>query len=162
MIGWIAAALPAAGFLAMVKIALGHSIPQTGGTAGEPPASYDEAGPADGREPSPDEWTDGDRKASDGPGTAARRPAKRRHRTGTVDSPDAAVRTDRTALEAAARAVHAALAHEGTPLTRDMLAARLRDAGHTVSNSRASDLVKQLRVDSVAVNGLTARAEGNE
>jgi hypothetical protein len=28
VIGWIAAALPAAGFLAMVKIALGHSIPK--------------------------------------------------------------------------------------------------------------------------------------
>jgi hypothetical protein len=58
---------------------------------------------------------------------------------------------DRIALETAARTVEAALADEGTPLTRDALAARLRDAGHTVSNSRASDLVKLLRANRLAI-----------
>ena len=72
-------------------------------------------------------------------------------------------RTDRAELESAARAVHAALADAGTPLTRDVLAARLRDAGHTVPNSRASDLVKLLRANGLAVNGSApTRAEDGE
>src|SRR5262245_35671598 len=150
VIGWIAAALPAAGFLAMVKIALGHSIPQTQGIADGSPASDDAAVPVDGQERSPDERTDGNHRA-DEPRRAAKRPAGRTHRTGTVDGPDAG-RTDWTALETAAGAVHAALADEGMPLTRDALAARLRDAGYTVSNAHASDLVKLLRSDSFAVN----------
>ncbi|HZM83134.1 MAG TPA: DUF2637 domain-containing protein [Candidatus Limnocylindrales bacterium] len=79
------------------------------------------------------------------------RPA-RKPRTGTVDE-RSGERTDRAALEAAARAVEAALADEGMPLTRDALAARLRGAGHSVSNSRASDLVRLLRANQLAVSG---------
>ena len=70
-------------------------------------------------------------------------------------------RTDRTALESTARAVEAVFADEGTLLTRDALAARLCDAGHTVSNSRASDLVKLLRADRLAVSGSAPTGAGD-
>lgn len=146
LIGWIAAALPAAGFLAMVKIALGHSVPGTPTQADEPMT------PEDGRERKTEDQTDETVRAADGPIRQSKRPARRTHRTGSVNRTYAG-RTDRTALEAAAHAVHAALADEGAALTRDVLAARLRDAGHTVSNERASDLVKLLRANVLAVNG---------
>jgi len=78
-----------------------------------------------------------------------------------VDGP-ADQQADRTALELAARTVHSALTDEGRPLTRDLLAARLRQAGHTVSNAHASDLVKLLRSDAVSVNGSTRPPEDIE
>jgi len=146
VIGWIAAALPAAGFLAMVKIALGHSVPQAPAAADEPLA------PADGQDRQTDDWTDGAALEPSGPVRQARRPVRRTRRTGTVDQTDVG-RTDQTALEVAARKVHAALADEGTPLTRDALATRLREAGHTVSNGHAGALVRRLRSNVLAVKG---------
>lgn len=92
---------------------------------------------------------------TDEPATVTKRAGKRttrpgrKYRMGTADEPSAG-RTDRAELESAARAVHAALAHEGTALTRDVLATRLRDAGHSISNSRASELVKLLRARGLA------------
>jgi len=122
-------------------IALGQSIARTD----ERPASDEGAYEPDARTDEPD-------TGSKRPVQRTTRPGRRKYRTGTVDEPSTG-RTDRAALEAAARTVHAALADEGTPLTRDALATRLRDAGHTVSNSRASDLVKLLRANTVGVNG---------
>ncbi|MCP2326945.1 hypothetical protein HDA40_005452 [Hamadaea flava] len=101
--------------------------------------------------------TDGPQAPDAGASVQDRRPVRRARRTGTVDGARGG-RTDRTALEEAARAIQAALTEEGTPLSRDVLAARLRDAGHTVSNERASGLVRQLRLNGVTV----ASAAGGE
>jgi len=155
VIGWIAAALPAVGFLAMVKIALGHSARGRSAATDEMPAL------ANGREPHSDGRTDDSDTVADRPIRTATRPVRRTHRTGTVDSADTR-QTNRTALEAAARAVHVALLDEGMPLTRDALAARLRDWGHTVSNSRASDLVKLLRAKELAVTSTAPTAPNDK
>jgi hypothetical protein len=94
--------------------------------------------------------TDGPQAPDAGAPVQDRRPVRRARRTGAVDGARAG-RTDRTALEEAARAIQVTLTEEGTPLSRDVLAARLRDAGHTVSNERASGLVRQLRINGVVV-----------
>lgn len=98
--------------------------------------------------------TDGPEAPDAAAADQGRRPARQAHRAGAVDGRRVG-RTDRTALEKAARAVHAALIEEGTPLSRDILAARLRDAGHTVSNEHASGLVRKLRVNGVAASYIT-------
>ncbi|HWF81604.1 MAG TPA: DUF2637 domain-containing protein [Streptosporangiaceae bacterium] len=50
-------------------------------------------------------------------------------------------------LLAAARATRDALQQDGRHLTRDVLAARLRENGHPVSNSRLTSLLQTLRCD---------------
>lgn len=99
------------------KIVLGQGISWTD----EPPGPYQ--GPN-----GPNAWTDEPDVVAKSPLQRTPRPGRRKHRTGAVDESSAG-RTDHTALEATARAAHAALADEGTPVTRDALAARLRDAG---------------------------------
>ena len=96
------------------KVALGHSIPWT-----------DEL---------PDQGANGPNAETDEPGTVAKssvqrtaRPGRRKYRTGTVDESSAG-RTDRAALESAARAVHAVkvygqghvVAFNFNPLHRDL------------------------------------------
>ncbi|RLQ04563.1 DUF2637 domain-containing protein [Micromonospora sp. BL1] len=163
IIGWVAAAVPALGFLVMVKIALGRTSTATpANTAGTvEDGRRDEAGPT-----VPD----------NGPDETVRSAlaAGERSSTRTVRSPDARRRqggrerrrADRgpspqpsravAELLPAARKVRDRLAADGQALTRAALAEALRAAGHTVSNTRISELLKTLKVESSAPPELIA------
>jgi hypothetical protein len=131
-IGWITAAVPALGFLVMVKVALGHA-----------------GGPSDPQPPSPvpvehqdrpaaataDVPADRDSKATDQRPT----PISRRARGPSADRDD--IRT----LLPAARTVRDELAARGEPLTRGALARHLRTGGNSVSNSKLSALLRALK-----------------
>lgn len=156
IIGWVAAAVPALGFLVMVKIALGRTSTATPAPA---VAVLDYQLDAAGRT-----------VADSGPDEATRSvvTAGERSRTRTVRSPDARrrhggrdrQRADRGRsaqlsgdvgeLLPAARKVRDRLAADGQALTRAALAEALRAAGHTVSNTRVSELLKTLKVESSA------------
>ena len=85
--------------------------------------------------------------ATSSPAPAARIAARSapRTRTGTRTVPPAA--TDITALLPAARAAREDLTKDGHPVTRDAIAARLRQAGHPVRNARLTPLMQALRHD---------------
>lgn len=131
-IGWIAAAIPALGFLVMVKVALGH----TGGPSDPAPSTPDNAAVR---------AESGDRPAAEPAvridADASRRSAPVRHRS---RGPSAEIEGLRTVLPAA-RAVRDQLVASGEPLTRGALAHHLRAGGNTVSNSKVSALLKTLR-----------------
>jgi hypothetical protein len=134
VIGWIAAALPAAAFLAMVKIALGR-------TAATAPASH-QTGDADGLTGPPS------RTAGDGPGRDADdpvRPSTASAEGDTSAAPDLAEEAYLRALIPAALAANAELAGQGRPVSREALAETLRRHGHAMSNARASALVKLVK-----------------
>jgi hypothetical protein len=130
-IGWTAAAVPALGFLVMVKIALGYTGPETHVHGG--PVALDRAESVVDLSPH-------------GPEPAVPRSAHRTGRPSTVTRSgrvDRGPSTDR--LLPAAQRVRDDLAARGRPLTREALAEALRGTGHTVSNVRASELLKTLR-----------------
>ncbi|GAA4580187.1 hypothetical protein GCM10023176_59300 [Micromonospora coerulea] len=160
-IGWIAAALPALGFLTMVKIALGRADPappdrtaRSTRVAPGPPLVADAAVP-DTREAVP---------AAPLPVPASLEAV--RDCTAAVPAPadqDPAVpdrRADDTpvrdrgpgisALVPAARTAARTLDAHGTPLSRKALAGQLRADGHQLSNATASALVRVLRGESTA------------
>jgi hypothetical protein len=115
VIGWIAAALPAAGFLAMVKIALGRA------DAG--PRGADEVKQA----------------VPDGPG----RPSG--SLVPEADRPYTDADEDVRELVPVGRRAADELARQGRPLSREALAEVLRGQGHAMSNARASALVRLVR-----------------
>jgi hypothetical protein len=131
-IGWTAAAIPALGFLVMVKIALGHA----GGPSDLAPSTLDdtavraETGDRPTVEPAVGRETDASRRSA---------PVRRRSRGPSADLEDL-----RTVLPAA-RAVRDQLAASGEPMTRGALAHHLRAGGNTVSNSKVSALLKTLK-----------------
>ncbi|MEV4722747.1 DUF2637 domain-containing protein [Micromonospora humida] len=165
-IGWTAAAVPALGFLVMVKIALGYTNtppqptpagtnPSTARPADQPTATASQLPPdrsnaqptlptGDRRLPArtvDDTTNDHPRTGPDhrtGGPVRQRRPSRR----GPSTHP-----TDTEALLLAARRAQEDLAAEGQPLTRAALATVLRATGHTVSNTRASQLLKILKAD---------------
>jgi hypothetical protein len=159
MIGWIAAAIPALGFLVMVKIALAQagssSLPAatiaTAGLSGSVPAVVAER-PSLG-EPVPGglPQTGGNPEAAEG----------RRAPSGAGPVPKTSEASLRVAEEVAdemvvalipvARAVAEALERERRRLSRQALAAGLRQRGHPVSNARVCALLKILRSEPVAV-----------
>jgi len=123
--GWTMAALPAVGFLCLVKIALGRTVahgpsPQVatapvavegGASAAAVPAeSAAAAAVPDGDEPSPPAGTE------------------------VVDG-----------LLLVGQAVAGELAASARALTRDALAEGVRARGHAISTARASELLRQLR-----------------
>jgi hypothetical protein len=126
VIGWIAAALPAAGFLALVKIVLGRT--STGTTLAEDRPTV--LSPADDRPAPPATPEDEDTAAL--PGLAHLTPALP---LGLLDR---------------ARAVASAhTSSTGRPVTRDVLRDELR-----VSNALAGDVLRALRSDTAGtVNG---------
>ena len=140
VIGWLAAALPALGFLAMVKMAMGRADPgQTldgphfvrdkhSAVLDEPATVPDEAGPvhvlADTTRTIPDRS----------------RP-----------------NVDVTALVPAARIAVATLAAQGVALNRTNLATHLRAEGHQLSTAAATALVRHLRTE--PADGLSAPVE---
>ncbi|WP_337588124.1 DUF2637 domain-containing protein [Salinispora pacifica] len=163
IIGWIAAAVPALGFLVMVKIALGRTSTATPANTAwtVEDGRRDEAGrtvPDSG----PDETvrsalTAGERSSTRtvrSPDARRRQGGRERRRTdrGPSPQPSRAV----AELLPAARKVRDRLAEDGQALTRAALAEALRAAGHTVSNTRISELLKTLKVESSAPPELIA------
>jgi hypothetical protein len=160
VIGWIAAALPALGFLVMVKIALGRAAPiqrdpmsiELAGDEGGNAVDISTAVPADGHRPRRD-LSDGDdhdpfvdptvdqrgpRPESSGPsgtGFASESVA------GDADGADVA------ALLPAAREARDMVVGGGRALTRDTLAEQLRKNGHPMRNARVSLLLTTLRAE---------------
>ncbi|WP_435871466.1 DUF2637 domain-containing protein [Micromonospora echinaurantiaca] len=171
VIGWIASALPALGFLVMVKIAMGYapgihpSGTQQAVNAAPPPdvlsssltvpaSSVTSSRPASPSSPSRGPVCDRPQRNADrddhshyaAVSEVPRRPRSPRATgdEGTVD-PDHA----REPLLAAARQALTTLVNEGRPLTRDTLADQLRLNGHAVRNSRVTELLAHLRQDQV-------------
>lgn len=161
VIGWVAAAVPALGFLVMVKIALGRTSTATPATTARTVG--------DGRQRTfPDSGLVTATQSAVTATQSAVTAGERRSRTRTVRSPDARrrhggrtrQRADRgrsaqpsgdvAELLPAARKVRDRLAADGQALTRAALAEALRAAGHTVSNTRVSELLKTLKVESSA------------
>ncbi|WP_435819464.1 DUF2637 domain-containing protein [Micromonospora tulbaghiae] len=151
VIGWVAAALPALGFLAMVKIALGRADPTPTRTTGQP--VHTEAGrprivhasvPGTGP-PVPVTATAVRDSVAAVPAVADQPPAvpnRPDHEASTNESgPEVA------ALVPAARTAARTLTAEGTPLSRKALARQLRADGHQLSNATASALVRVLRAE---------------
>ncbi|WP_281933856.1 DUF2637 domain-containing protein [Micromonospora sp. AKA38] len=137
VIGWIAAALPALGFLAMVKIALGRAdrtppkqATRPGRTEPGPPPAVDAPVP-DSKAPVPVTATAVPDSRTTVPAVADQTPA-------VPDRRDTAMTTDEdgpevTALVPAARTAARTLTTEGTPLSRKALARQLRADGHQLS-----------------------------
>ncbi|MEU2166899.1 DUF2637 domain-containing protein [Micromonospora chersina] len=157
-IGWVAAALPALGFLTMVKIALGHADPAPPDhtarpTRGEPePLLVVDSAVPDSRKPVPgpplpvptNTATVRDRTAAVPAGADQDRAVPDRRRGGPpVRDQDPEI----TALVPAARTAARTLATHGTPLSRKELARQLRADGHHLSNATASALVRVLRAE---------------
>ncbi|MFV2104869.1 DUF2637 domain-containing protein [Micromonospora sp. LOL_024] len=165
VIGWIAAALPALGFLAMVKIALSRADPaplhrtappapdSQPGRVGSGPVSGTGATVPDAAEtvPGPAAPVHADTAAVpdstpavtatalDGQSTV---PDSRNSHEGVRDGgPEIA------ALVPVARTAARALAAQGTPLSRKALTRQLRADGHHLSNATASALVRVLRAE---------------
>jgi hypothetical protein len=128
IIGWIAAALPAVGFLAMVKIALGRAGP-------DPPASVQT-----------------EAAVPDGPGRPQHATA-----AADSGPPATAVDDDVGDLLPIARKAAEDLARAGRPLSREALTEVLRHQGHAMSNARASALVKLIRVEPVTAEPATGQ-----
>ncbi|WP_374250086.1 DUF2637 domain-containing protein [Micromonospora sp. R77] len=151
VIGWIAAALPALGFLAMVKIALGRADS----------TSPKQTAPPSQTEPGPPPAVDASvpHTATAVPVTATAVPDRRTavpvvaDQTPAVpDRRDTEMTTDEdgpevAALVPAARTAAHTLTTEGTPLSRKALAHQLRADGHQLSNATASALVRVLRAE---------------
>lgn len=136
VIGWTAAAVPALGFLVMVKVALGH----TAGRSDPTPSSLDDGVVRAGSRDRPVAVPG--RGRADGTGTDRRHaPVRRRSRGPSTDLNHDEVRT----LLPAARTVRDRLSAGGEPVTRSALAHHLRASGNSVSNSKVSALLKILR-----------------
>ncbi|WP_344133044.1 DUF2637 domain-containing protein [Luedemannella flava] len=86
------------------------------------------------------------------PPRAAVGPVAVDHEESSDDGPDRGVDPEIAALLPAARAARAALQREGRSLTRDSLAAQLRQNGHTIRTSRVSAVLNHLRNDEAAAN----------
>ncbi|MET7469076.1 DUF2637 domain-containing protein [Micromonospora sp. NPDC005599] len=148
VIGWIAAALPALGFLAMVKIALGRADPtpptstvQPAPTEPDPPRTVDTSVP-DNRPPVRVTAAAVPDSATVVPAVADQPSAVPDHQAATdASGPEIA------ALVPAARTAAHTLTAEGTPLSRKALARQLRADGHQLSNATASALVRVLRAE---------------
>jgi hypothetical protein len=166
-IGWIAAAVPALGFLVMVKIALGYADTTPNPTHVDTDAPTGQ--PADQSATTALARSGGDRDARSTPPAADRSlPARTvpdtdsHHPDNDPDRPrsggpvrrgrplrrgPSAHLDDTQELLPAARHAQDRLAAQGRPLTRAALAAALRATGHTVSNKRASHLLKILKAE---------------
>jgi hypothetical protein len=160
-IGWIAAAVPALGFLVMVKVALGYTGPASRTRA---PRSAVHQPDRTGRTPHHDEPNDipwSTVPVADQSTTRTVRQPGGDHQSGGPDrrrrtpdrGPSTHHSTDVDELLPAARTVRDHLAAEGRALTRGALAEALRAAGHTVSSTRASELLKILKAESSSAPG---------
>jgi hypothetical protein len=159
VIGWIAAAIPALGFLVMVKIALAQagssSLPAatvaTAGLSVSLPVSVEERPSLGGLVPLGQPAAGQDQAAADG--RRAPSGADPVAKPQEVPLPVAEEMADAmvVALIPVARAVAEALERERRRLSRQALAAGLRLRGHPVSNARVCALLKILRSEPLAV-----------
>ncbi|MDH6464304.1 hypothetical protein M2302_004502 [Micromonospora sp. A200] len=160
-IGWIAAAVPALGFLVMVKIALGYASTATPTTTSRSTEHVPDriaqtghhAGPTDQNRSG---GTAGERSTvrtvhPPDAGSPPRGPDRRHRRAGRGRS--ASHTRDLAELLPAARHVRDQLAADGRPLTRAVLAEALRHTGHTASNTRLSELLKILKAETPSAPG---------
>nr|WP_232074778.1 DUF2637 domain-containing protein [Phytohabitans suffuscus] len=171
VIGWIAAALPAVGFLVMVKIALGRAAVETQTSDGAAlvrrvVAARNALVPEKigGSEDLPASGMPQRTRAAgghdDGPASESPVPdSALRSRTGGSGGPDRSANrpqsglfdpaevTDVVHVLGAAAAARDKLLDQGLPLTRKALTEQLRRNGHALSNSRASLLVKILKAE---------------
>jgi hypothetical protein len=140
VIGWIAAALPALGFLAMVKMAMGRADHGTPSVVPDTTAAV-----TDGPGPVPDE-----------PGFAPDEPAFVPDGPEGVQDRRGPSRTavDVTPLLSAATQAAQTLAGQGVALNRDTLARQMRADGHPLSTAAATALTRLLR-DQPADNPVT-------
>lgn len=158
VIGWVAAALPALGFLTMVKIALGRADPAPPDHTARPiqgrpgPLLVVDSAVPNTRKPAPgpplpvptSTATVRDRTAAVPAGADQDRAVPDRRRGGPpVRDQDPEI----TALVPATRTAAYTLATHGTPLSRKELARQLRADGHHLSNATASALVRVLRAE---------------
>ncbi|MFI5834862.1 DUF2637 domain-containing protein [Micromonospora sp. NPDC051300] len=154
VIGWVAAAVPALGFLVMVKIALGRTSTATPA----PAMAVVDCQPDEAGRTAPDSGQDETVRSAVTTGepssTGTVRPSDGRRRHGGRDRQRRADRGrsaqpsgDVAELLPAARNVRDRLAADGQALTRAALAEALRATGHTVSNTRVSELLKTLKTE---------------
>ncbi|MEU6072514.1 DUF2637 domain-containing protein [Micromonospora sp. NPDC047074] len=154
LIGWIAAALPALGFLAMVKIALSRADPAPSHRAVRPART--EPGPRPTVHPAvPDNHPPMPVAAGAVRDHTATVPAVTDHPSTVPDRPDRQPASDDdspevAALVPAARTAAHTVTAEGTPLSRKALARQLRADGHQLSNATASALVRVLRAEGIS------------
>ncbi|MGN9890419.1 DUF2637 domain-containing protein [Micromonospora sp. L31] len=157
-IGWIAAAVPALGFLVMVKVALGYAGTTTPTNAtrtadhlsDQPTQTAPQSGPAErtgsggtARERSTSRTV---RPPDDGHQTRGRNGRHRKAGRGR----SAQHFGDAAELLPAARRVRDQLTADRQALTRAALAEALRGTGHTVSNTRVSELLKILKAEAAS------------
>lgn len=164
VIGWVAAAVPALGFLVMVKVALGRTSTaaptqtKAASAAPEPPIRIPRSGPDSG----PDgairsAATVGEERSTSRTVQDARRRSRGRNQGTRADRGRSAQPSgDAAELLPAARHVRNRLAADGQPLTRAALAEALRASGNTVSNTRLSELLKTLKTEPPVPPGLLA------
>jgi hypothetical protein len=159
VIGWIAAAIPALGFLVMVKIALAQAgssslraaTVATAGLSGSLPASVQERASLGEPVPLGRPAAGQDQAAADGRrATSGADPAAKPQEAPLPVAEEAADQMV-AALIPVARAVAEALERERRRLSRQALAAGLRQQGHPVSNARVCALLKILRSEPLAV-----------
>lgn len=160
VIGWIAAALPALGFLVMVKIALGRTAPSQLDIVQDEPVGAEVGGgvdvslavpPGDDR-PGQEPTVGDDHEPAGGSTREQRGPRRVRSRpSGTVHTPESAggdaTVADVAALLPAARRARDGVLGQGRSLTRDTLAEQLRRDGHPMRNARVSLLLAMLRAE---------------
>ncbi len=159
VIGWLAAALPALGFLVMVKIAIGRTPSVDSTSSSEhPPAPVstsrdaitgnDGIAAVDGNGPVEAKYAVGSscgRRAS-----AANRRSERSGRSDPESSAskpaaDLAEFADVADLLPAATATYSAITQQGQAVTHKALTGRLRANGYAVSNARGATLLKILK-----------------
>ncbi|MEV4197550.1 DUF2637 domain-containing protein [Micromonospora globbae] len=157
-VGWIAAAVPALGFLVMVKVALGyagtkpstHAARTADHLPDQPTQTAPQTGPAERMRSG---GTAGERSAARTTGLSDAAHQPRGRGRGRRDVGRSAQHSrDVSKLLPAARRVRDRLAADGQALTRAALAEALRGAGHTVSNTRVSELLKILRAEAASVS----------
>ena len=162
IIGWISAALPALGFLVMVKIALGRTASsqpgrESSGPPGPDTSRSDQVGQTRGTVLAvDDDQLDSPNSASPRPGGVP--PAKDIGTGGNGRRPlsehpvDPTEIADVAHLLPAATAAHGMLARQGRPLTHKALTQRLRADGQPISNARAAILMKILKSSNAGQN----------
>jgi hypothetical protein len=139
VLGWIAAAIPALGFLVMVKMALQTDVLADSASSGQARPSMQVTGqtvlqhPQEDRLPHPGQELSSRR--------ASRQPNSRPS-SGTL-SADAAI----SSLLPTARSASERLDRQGCDLSRRALAKALRAEGHQVSNARAMHLLRVLKAE---------------
>lgn len=156
-IGWIAAAIPALGFLVMVKIALAQA-PQSSTSVkpailGLEELSARAAVPVRDR---PDTETVPDRTPDETPRSVPAAPPQPGAPAIAQEPTPPSVPLPSNVIAAASAAADA-LSREGRRVSRQALADALRASGHAVSNARASEVLQELKAQAAAAGGAEIR-----